>query len=221
MYELDHVFVWVDAGGAVADRLVSFGLKEGEPNVHPGQGTANRRFFFRHAFFELLWVADAAEAQSQLVRPTQLYERWSLRNSGVSPFGVALRPTDRGPAEPPFPAWQYRPPYLPSPLAIHVGQNVPLMEPWWFFVGFGRRPDDPRWPKPQPVAHAAGFREITQVRFTVPDLASPSLSAAAAVRTGAVALASGPEHLMEMTFDLGQQGQAKDFRPALPLLFLW
>ena len=46
VYEVDHVFVWVDVGAPAADQLVSFGLTEGDPNVHPGQGTANRRFFF-------------------------------------------------------------------------------------------------------------------------------------------------------------------------------
>jgi hypothetical protein len=33
-------------------------LTEGTPNIHPGQGTANRRFFFRNAMLELLWVND-------------------------------------------------------------------------------------------------------------------------------------------------------------------
>ena len=43
--ELDHVFVNTAPGAPEADQLLSFGLVEGSSNVHPGQGTANRRFF--------------------------------------------------------------------------------------------------------------------------------------------------------------------------------
>ena len=45
-FELDHLLVWVDVGGPEAERLAAFGLTEGAPNTHPGQGTACRRFFF-------------------------------------------------------------------------------------------------------------------------------------------------------------------------------
>src|ERR1035441_10453791 len=57
------------AGGAVCtapgapagDQLVWFGLREGPSNPHPGQGTANRRFFFANAVLELVWVCDRSE----------------------------------------------------------------------------------------------------------------------------------------------------------------
>jgi Glyoxalase-like domain len=60
--ELDHVSICVAAGAPEADELIRFGLIEGAANRHPGQGTANRRFFFAGAFLELLWVDDPAEA---------------------------------------------------------------------------------------------------------------------------------------------------------------
>jgi hypothetical protein len=221
MYELDHVFVWVDVGAPEADLLVSFGLSEGDPNIHPGQGTANRRFFFHNAFLELVWVSDELEAQSELVRPTQLWSRWSQRQSGTSPFGVGLRPTRPGCANAPFSSWEYRPPYLPSPLAIQVGEGVPLYEPWGFFLAFGRRPDSPECPRRQPLSHPIGFQEVTQIRLTCPAGGSYSAAAAAVLRTGAVTLASGPEHLLQMTFDGGTQGRSTDFRPALPLVLQW
>jgi hypothetical protein len=221
VFELDHLFICTDIGAHEADSLIQFGLSEGDPNVHPGQGTANRRFFFRNAMLELVWVHDAGEAQSELARPTQLWQRWSQRQAGVSPFGLCVRPTRPGAAEVPFPAWIYRPPYLPAPLVIHVGENTPLSEPMWFYLGFGRRPDDPAWPKRQPLEHAAGFREITQVQITTPGADHASAVAQAVVRTGAVTLISAPEHRMEITFDGGGQNRLKDFRPSLPLVFRW
>ena len=92
--ELDHVFICVDRGAPEAERLIEFGLCEGAPNVHPGQGTANRRFFFQNAMLELLWVEDLQEAQSSRTAPTLLWERWSGRQSGACPFGIIARPAN-------------------------------------------------------------------------------------------------------------------------------
>lgn len=55
--ELDHLFVCTNPGAPEAEKLVRFGLHEGPPNQHPGQGTANCRFVFANAMIELLWVS--------------------------------------------------------------------------------------------------------------------------------------------------------------------
>lgn len=44
--ELDHVFMLVEPEAQVADMLLTHGLRESPGNTHPGQGTANRRFYF-------------------------------------------------------------------------------------------------------------------------------------------------------------------------------
>jgi hypothetical protein len=219
--ELDHLFVWADVGGPEAERLIAFGLTEGAPNTHPGQGTACRRFFFGNAYLELVWVHNPAEAQSERVAPTRIWPRWAGRRTSTSPFGLGLRPTQPGASGVPFPAWEYRPSYLPAPLAIHVGRDVPLSEPFWFHMGFGRRPDDPRWPTRQPLEHAAGFRDVTAVRLAGPGLGSPSEVGRAVAGLEAVALADDPEHLVEVTFDGGGQRRVEDFRPVLPIRFRW
>jgi hypothetical protein len=54
--ELHHLFVCAAPGAPEAEELVRFGLREGPPNQHPGQGTANRRFAFSNAMIEVLWV---------------------------------------------------------------------------------------------------------------------------------------------------------------------
>jgi hypothetical protein len=91
-FELDHLFVWADAGGPEAELLVAIGLIEGAPNTHPGQGTTCRRSLFRNAYLELVWVGDPAEAQGQPVGPTRIRERWAGRRTGESPFGLGPRP---------------------------------------------------------------------------------------------------------------------------------
>lgn len=91
--ELDHVFICTDPGAPEAEELVRFGLREGPPNRHPGQGTANRRFGFANAMIELFWVNDAREAQSECTRRTLLWERWSGREGSLllSVFVCVLR----------------------------------------------------------------------------------------------------------------------------------
>jgi hypothetical protein len=44
--ELDHVFVCASPSAPEAEEFVRFGLHEGLPNQHPGQGTSCRRFGF-------------------------------------------------------------------------------------------------------------------------------------------------------------------------------
>jgi hypothetical protein len=103
---------------------------------------------------------------------------------------------------------------------IHVGADVPLSEPWWGYLAFGRRPDAPELPRRQPMEHGIGFHEVSRLRFTGPSADSPS-GAARVVSGAAVAFAPGPEHLLEITFDGGVRGGHADFRPALPLVFRW
>src|SRR5688572_25735036 len=127
--QLDHLLLCASIGAPEADGLVEFGLREGTPNTHPGQGTACRRFFFHNAYLELLWVHDPAEAQSALTRPTHLWERWLGRSNQTCPFGVGFRPP---PAPQPargslFSTWEYCPSYLPQPLSIAMATNAGIL----------------------------------------------------------------------------------------------
>src|SRR5437870_5743737 len=115
--EFDHLYICVSTGAPEAGALATFGLSEGAPNVHPGQGTACRRFFFSNAYLELLWIADPAEAQTKSVKPTCLWERWTARAKGMCPFGLGFRPSSAC-EDPPFGAFKYQPSYLPPGLTL-------------------------------------------------------------------------------------------------------
>jgi hypothetical protein len=78
----------VSAGCPEAERLKALGLTEGTPNVHPGQGTANRRFFFTNVFLELIWVESVEETQSDIARPLRFWERWEGRHAGSYSIGI-------------------------------------------------------------------------------------------------------------------------------------
>jgi hypothetical protein len=209
-FELDHVFVCVSAGGGPeAGSLAGLGLAEGPPNVHPGQGTACRRFLFANAYLELVWVTDAEEARGEAARPLQLWERWSGRGAGACPFGVCLRHSRPDVVGLPFPAWEYRPAYLPAPLCIHIAASSTSPQgPLLFCMPWCRRPG------PQALSHATGLREITSVIVRGPCPPPP-------VPATAIAYEAAEEHLLEVGFDGEQAGRRVDLRPLLPVFLRW
>jgi hypothetical protein len=221
-FEFDRVFICTDIGAYEADRLVLLGLVEGTSNSHPGQGTTNRRFFFRNAMLELLWVYDAEEAKSELIRPTRLWDRWTNRKGGACPFGVCLRSTTNGGDSVAFSSWAYRPPYLPEPLSIAVGTNSSVLtEPMLFQTPFGKRPDRYSTEKAQPLGHHLGLREITRVELVSPTADRPSPELQAVIDTDLVRLRLGVGYCVELGFDEEAQGNRVDFRPGLPLIISW
>jgi Glyoxalase-like domain len=211
--ELDHLFVCTTPGAPEAEKLVQFGLHEGPPNQHRGQGTANRRFAFANAMIELLWVSDTSEAQSQSTRRTLLWERWSGREHNASPFGICLRPVDPQDTDPPFPAWEYRPVFLPDPLVMHIG-DVGIEEPMWIYLSFMRRAQREQWF----IEHPVGIREITGLTLTTP-VPLRSNVAERIVEGGILTTRNGATSLLEIEFDGNRRKKETDFRPHLPFVF--
>lgn len=220
--EFDHLFICTDIGAREADRLVSFGFVEGSSNIHSGQGTANRRFFFHNAMLELLWVYDAEEAKAEPIHRTRLWERWSDRNKGACPFGIGLRPAIGSSPGVIFSSWMYCPPYLPKTMSIAVGSNSDVLtEPMLFQIPFGQRPDSYPTEKMQPLNHRMGVREITRVELVSPATNDPSPELQALIDTNQVKLRAGVAYCVELGFDGEMQGQQVDFRPELPLIVSW
>ena len=219
--EFDHLFICTGAGASAAEQLVALGLAEGSANTHPGQGTANRRFFFYNAMLELLWVDDPAAAKSEPIQRSRLWERWANRHTAC-PFGICLRPAAGGaPTEhiPAFSSWDYRPPYLPQTISIAVGTNSDLLsEPMLFQLPFGQRPDQLPAEKTQPLDHPIGWREITRVELISPAATELSPELQAVINTDQLKLRVGVAHCVELGFDGETQGKQVDFRPELPLI---
>jgi hypothetical protein len=218
-FELDHVLIWVSPRAPEAERLVEFGLTEGSPNVHAGQGTANRRFFFRNAMLELIWVDDETEARAPRTARLGISARWRHRETGASPFGLCLR--RRPGAPPPFPTWPYRPAYLPAGVVIDVATTSRRTREPLVFLAATRRPDADPAPVRQPLRHAAGVREVTAARFHAPGAGAWSATVRAVEAAGIATFSRGSEHRLELGFDGERQGGTADFRPHLPLVFHW
>jgi hypothetical protein len=121
--ELDHLFICVRPEAPEAELLKEFGLIEGRRRPHPGQGTTKVCIFFENAYLELLWLCNAKESQSPIVRPTGLWERCRWRETQACPFGIAFRRVASESLELPFSTWNYYAPFLPSRNAIAIATN--------------------------------------------------------------------------------------------------
>ncbi|MEM7796912.1 MAG: VOC family protein [Cyanobacteria bacterium P01_C01_bin.118] len=213
-FELDHVFILTSVGAPEAEKLVEFGLVEGPPNTHPGQGTANRRFFFKNMMLELLWVADAAESQT-----SDLSVLWRRdQQPGASPFGICLRPAADTPTEQtPFPGWRYTPSYLPEPWYIWVGENSEaLTEPFMFYLYFAQLKDN----SPD-GGHGHGLQTVTRLTIFGCDRNASQTIVSTLAETDGIEFRPAPDSLMELGFNDETQGQTMDFRPHLPLRLCW
>lgn len=207
---LDHVFICCDDGAPEAEALRTIGLAEGSGNVHPGQGTSNRRFFFRQGYLELLWVHDPGEARSARTSPTRLWERWSGRSTGCCPFGLCFgAPVTESL---PFPTWAYRPLYLPPDRAIHFASGLALDEPELFVLGWSTPPAPP---PAQPIEHANGLLAINAVSIGLPLGSAPSAALQAAVAAGLVQI--HPSAGFEMRLEFESRTPVRQRLPALGL----
>ena len=209
---LDHVLIIVEPGAPEADLLSDVGLVEGTRNDHPGQGTANRRFFFSNWALELIYIRDAEEALNSKASGICVVER--AANPEASPFGLIVhRTTDD--TDDPFPGWRYYPEYFSADKYFLVGDNsdiieepscicMPIMAP--------ARPVQPR--------QAESFMHVTEVIVSVP-VEQPSTVLQMFGECDGVSLRIGEPHCMEIVFKDGEQGRSKNLGPDLPLIIRW
>ncbi len=168
--ELDHLFLFIPPQGPEPAALDALGLRESYRRSHPGQGTANLCCCFDNAYLELLWLTDAAEARAPGVARTGLAERARWRENGACPFGLALR----GEALP-FPAWDYRPAYLPEDLSIPVAAfSDDPAQPLVFLSPGRQRPEQWDNGRAGRRQQAAGLREIAAVELILPAGITPA-----------------------------------------------
>jgi hypothetical protein len=212
--DLDHVIIFCDTGAPEAQALIDRGFHEGPTNSHPGQGTANRRFFFPNVYLELLWVSDATEARGPQAGPTRLWDRWDGRARGACPFGCVFRPGKRN-VNATFDCWTYSPRYFPPGFSIEVASNPPPNEPLLFYLPFARPAlveDSRHAPKP-----LVGPIVAATVHLPDTDALSPALHAL--VAAGLLTVEPAREYLLDL-FHVSGAAESIDLRPVLPLRFV-
>ncbi|PWC09239.1 glyoxalase-like domain protein [Brenneria roseae subsp. americana] len=217
--EIDHIFICSEHNAPIADVLVENGILEGTHNIHPGQGTANRRFFFNNVFLEFIYLEEPSYQHKRTSPELDIIQRLTDQKKFYSPFGVGCRPTRQGESVP-FPHWQYQPSYLPAGYSIDVGIAIPN-EPLWFFLDFSGRPDQVEDEKRQPLNHPCGIRELTGIQLSIPKGNPLSLSADAVKKIDGVEINQGEIHNLTLTFDSGEQNKKITFSPEMPLTIFY
>lgn len=160
--QIDHIFIFTNDHGKVADQLVSFGFTEGSSRIHKGQGTTNRKFYFENFFLEILWVHDEDETKSNLVKSTGLGQRANYQTNGFSRFGLCVVNTDE--TNDLFEkSLKYQPDYFPVGLFIDIIPNDHQPDlPWTFrlpFKGYKKN-------ETEPTQHLNGIKRLTRAQFT-------------------------------------------------------
>jgi hypothetical protein len=212
--ELDHVIFFCDPDAPEAAALIEQGLHEGPRNSHPGQGTANRRFFFRNAYLELLWVEDYGEARSAEARPTGLWDRWRRRAEGACPIGLVFRPGRRALPRP-IESWSYQPSYFPQGFSIEVATGIPENEPLLFFLPYAK----PALVEEADPSVAARVGAILDAVLHLPLTGALSPALEALVAAGVLAVEPSRQYFIDLRH-VGGSTELLDARPRLPLRFV-
>ena len=199
-FQLHHVFVCTSPGAPEAETLRAAGLTEGSPNDHPGQGTANRRFFFESGYLELLYVRDELEAQSDSTGPIRLWERWSGSRDHANPFGICFSRSNGLDRPGPFALTEHRPSYLPDDKSLLFADGLSLSEPEIFFLSW---PQDQAPPEAEPTRHPLGLRQMTSASIGLPGPVTISESLSEISRAGLVSIhqSEAPELILEFASD--------------------
>jgi hypothetical protein len=206
---LHHAFILTKPGAPEAEALIQLGMQEGASNTHPGQGTANRRFFFADFGLELAYFTDVDEARDGPGRVIQSLNR--VEATDGSPLGLVFRATGESDVDS-FPGFPYQPEYFDEGQYFIVGSNADVLrEPTCVLMpaNLPRRP-------PQDMS-GSPFENVTSVRVTTPaKTMSPVLATASQVER--VDVQTGHDHLLEVEFGAGEKDEMYDLRPELPLV---
>ena len=210
---LDHAFILTEPDAPEAQRLSALGLREGNSNTHPGQGTSNRRFFLDNFTIELLFVNDSDEAANGAGKRLGILTRSTDTNA--SPFRIVVRVKDVE-TIPDFPSWKFFPDYFPDDWCFYVGENSDqIEEPLCICM-------PPSLPKSHgvPDQYANPDWRLTELIIQVPVREfSSTLSKFVSIKN--VTVNSVNSHQMTKKFNDGAAGRSVDLLPELPLILEW
>lgn len=210
---LDHIFIITEPGAAVAKELIEIGLIEGTSNTHPGQGTANRRFFLNGFTIELLYIDNANEAQTGAGKDLNLYQR--SQSNSASPFGIVVRVPEQT-QKPTFPHWLYFPDYFKGVMSFHVGKNSDqLDEPLCICMP----PELPKASNIPAELHNSDWT-LTQVEIDMPAI-KPSTTLRCFEAIDGLTLNYNKPHHLALTINHGRTGKTVNLSPNLPVNLTW
>jgi len=212
MLRLDHIFILVSPGAPEADALLELGWLEAPANDHPGQGTANRRFYLANTMLEFVFIHDIAEAMNGAGKGLKLVER--AIDTTASPIGLVTRWSGDEPT-PDYPYWEYQPDYFPVPMCFYVGKNSDNFD----------EPVCICMPPALPQKKTVEAPNNSDWTLTDLELSTPAMFTSETLnyygKCDGVKIKLGEEHLLKLVFNHAQKGESANFAPELPLTIEW
>jgi hypothetical protein len=203
---IDHIFIFTNDNGKVANDLVDFGLTEGSNRIHVGQGTANRKFYFDNFFLEILWVHNENEIISDKTKPMGLWQRAEYKTNHFSPFGLCIVNSDD--TERIFEhAFKYQPDYFPQGMEIDIIKNENHSDlPWTFRLPFiGQKKHENEMTK-----HNNKISVLTNTIFEYKSI-SENTFIDCFKDQNQIQFIKTSRHWLNLIFDNGKQGKKQDF----------
>ncbi|MFK8104321.1 MAG: VOC family protein [Saprospiraceae bacterium] len=234
---LDHVNVWVKDPVKAKKKLEDLGFKavpDSLSQVHTGQGTTGRYFYFLNTYLELIYIYDEAEFKENINTNQSLdfLERSKSPANGYLPFGVALKMNPYDKTKIPFTTVRYHQDWMGKGNSIYAAQNSKLKkeEPSVFVIypeieyeHFENIDSLKRIPEEYSIwrtfyQHENGAENVSKVKIYTDKLDKESSTIKSINAIENVEVITGKEYLMELYFDHQRQKKTYDLRPDLPLI---
>lgn len=205
---LHHFFLLTARPDQLAAELTQLGLTEGSSNNHPGQGTANRRFFLPGSTFEILYIRDAEEARTGPAKGLRFNDR--ISGAPNNPFGLIFESEVE-----PFAGWKYYPEYFNNQWFFHIGENSEVLgEPLCIVM-----PKLPFKPDVPPSQQNVDWK-MTKLVLSFPSSEMSSTLEKVSSCEGLILLPGQPLH-MQIEFNRKQMKQSRNLMPEFPLTISW
>ncbi|MFK8061466.1 MAG: VOC family protein [Polaribacter sp.] len=235
--QVDHFNIWVKDPKKAKEKLNSIGFTS-QPDslseIHKGQGTSGRYFYFFNNYLELIFVYNQEEFKknNEIHTGLDFTKRANFKENGASPFSIALKVKDYNVDKIPFKTIKYHQDWMIENESIYAAKNskTNLKEPSIFVVypemesgTFESLADLQNFPAEDDFwkaffKHPNGAQKITKITITSTNLNLNTETIKAVQKIKELTIKNGTEHLMELHFDHHIQGKTFDLRPELPLI---
>lgn len=235
--QVDHFNIWVNNPQKAKKLLTDIGftaVPDSLSQIHKGQGTTGRYFYFLNSYLEFIFVYNQNEFLENVNQNKDLdfLERANFEKNGASPFSIALKVNEYKVEKIPFEKIGYHQKWMEENASIYAAKNskINLKEPSVFVVypeiewqSFETLSDLNNIPEKYAIwrefyKHPNGAQKVTNVSITSIDLDLKTETIKALNDIKNITVKNGSEHLMELYFDNNIQGKSFDLRPELPLV---
>ncbi len=235
--KVDHFNIWVKNPTKTQKLLTNIGftaVPDTLSQIHQGQGTTGRYFYFLNSYLELIFVYNQTEFEENNKKNNALdfKERTNFKKNGASPFSIALKVKDYNVEKIPFKKISYHQDWMEENTNIYSAKNskINLKEPSIFVVypeieweEFETISDLKNIPEEYAIwrefyKHPNGAQKVTKIIITSSNLNLNTETIKAINGIENLTIKNGKEHLMELHFDNDVQRIFFDLRPELPLI---